>query len=108
MTAQAEIEELLAVAEDADDALRGAVQRLAAEPEISWAGVAFAEDGELTLGPSAGVEDEQRRQRTPIVFQGTLVGELWTDGDADDTFLASVANLLAAHVLIGWDTGGES
>jgi hypothetical protein len=94
-------------AEEPDDALRDAVSAIAAEPGISWAGVAFVEGGELVLGPSAGTPDETRRTRVPVVFQDVLVGELWVDGDADPGLLDQVATRLSAHVLLGWDTGGE-
>jgi hypothetical protein len=81
---------------------------LADEPGVAWAGIAFLEDDDLVLGPHAGKPDELRRTRTPVVFQGARVGELWVDGDADEVFLARVALLVSAHVLIGWDTRGES
>jgi hypothetical protein len=102
------IEQALAGAPDADDALREAVRTLAAAPGLAWAGIAFEERGTLALGPSAGVEDEVRRHRVPIAYRGDVVGELWVDGDADDAFLAAAAGLLSAHVLLGWDTGGEA
>jgi putative methionine-R-sulfoxide reductase with GAF domain len=92
---------------DADDVLRSAVAAVAAEPEVSWAGIALLEKGVLTLGPSAGVPDETRRQRAPIVFQGAVVGELWVDGDIDVALLERLTTLLATYALIGWDTGGE-
>jgi hypothetical protein len=41
------------------------------------------------------------------VFQGARVGELWVDGEAEQSFLERVALLISAHVLIGWDTRGE-
>lgn len=93
---------------DADDTLRSVVQRLAEEPDIAWAGIAFIEEGAIALGPQAGAADESRRLRTPVVFQGRAVGELWVDGRADVAFLERVALLISAHVLIGWDTRGES
>ncbi len=92
---------------DADDVLRSTVQVLVEEPGISWAGVAFFEDGELVVGPHAGEPDEPRRTRTPVVFQGASVGELWVDGNAEAAFLSQVALVVSAHVLIGWDTRGE-
>ena len=101
------IDQSLSRSEDADEVLRDTVRVLAAEPAISWAGIAFLDTGVLTLGPSAGVADDSRRRRTPITFQGTVVGELWIDGEADEAVLARVASVIAAHVLIGWDTGGE-
>lgn len=93
---------------DPDDVLRSVVAVLADEPGIIWAGIAFLEDGSLTLGPAAGTPAESDRIRTPIVFQGAEVGELWVDGTAEQTFLDRVAVLISAHVLIGWDTRGET
>lgn len=90
-----------------DDALRAAVDLLAAEPRIDWAGIAFLEDGELVLGPAAGAPDEAARSRAPILFQGARVGELWVDGETERPFLEQFAALIAGHVLIGWDTAGE-
>jgi hypothetical protein len=91
-----------------DDILRATVSVLAEEPEITWAGIAFLEDGSLTLGPAAGTPAEARRIRTPILFDEADVGELWVDGVADQASLDRVASLVSAHVLIGWDTRGET
>jgi putative methionine-R-sulfoxide reductase with GAF domain len=102
------IERILGETEDADDVLRGAVGALVSDPEIAWAGFSFLEDGALALGPEAGVPDETRRTRVPITFQHALVGELWADGSPDRALLEHVASLVAAHVLIGWDTGGDA
>ncbi len=102
------IDRIVGASEDADEVLRDTVRVLSEEPSISWAGIAFSEGGELTVGPAAGIPHEARRQRTTITYQGVPVGELWVDGEADSAFLSRVAELLAAHVLIGWDTGGEA
>jgi hypothetical protein len=91
-----------------DDVLRSAVGVLAEEPGIVWAGIAFLEKGDLIVGPHTGRPDEARRVRVSIAFQGTPVGELWVDGEAEEAFLERVAVLLSAHVLIGWDTRGET
>jgi hypothetical protein len=53
------------------------------------------------------VEDASRRKLTTISFKGEAVGEL-RDDDADDALLARIAELLSAHVLLGWDTAGEA
>ena len=92
---------------EADEILRGTVRALLEDPEITWAGIAFVENGDTTLGPSAGEADESRRARMPIVYRGTKVGELWVDGDADPGLLERIAFLIAEYVLIGWDTRGE-
>ena len=93
---------------DADDVLRAVVRVLATEPEIVWAGISFFEEGRLSLGPTAGEPDETRRVRVPVSFQGSNVGELWIDGEAEPAFLERVAVLISAYVLIGWDTRGEA
>jgi putative methionine-R-sulfoxide reductase with GAF domain len=101
------INRILESNEEADDALRETVSVLAGEPGIAWAAIAFLEDGDLVVGPSAGAPGEERRLRVPIAFHGELVGELWVDGEADPAFLERVAVAIAGHVLIGWDTGGD-
>jgi putative methionine-R-sulfoxide reductase with GAF domain len=104
---QAEVDRTLAEIAEADDALRAVVALLASDPGVRWAGVAFVEEGELVVGPSAGTPDPGTRSRTSIAFQGERVGELWVDGTVDPSVLAAVAQAVAGHVLIGWDTGGE-
>jgi hypothetical protein len=106
--ALAAVEQALAGSADADEALRAVVGRLAAERGVSWAGIAFVEEGELVLGPSAGTPDTARRILATVCYKGSLVGELWVDGDADPAFLQAVADRISAHVLLGWDTGGEA
>ena len=103
-----EIERLLAETEEADDVLRGAVSALLGERAVEWAGIAFVEDGPITLGPAAGTPDEARRTRVPVAFHGAVVGELWADGEIDEQLLEQVAQRIAPYVLIGWDTGGET
>jgi len=102
------LDRILNRSRDADEVLRSTVRLLVEEPDISWAGIAFVEEGDLVIGPRAGVPDEARRVRTPVIFQGSGVGELWVDGEADHAFLERVALLVSAHVLIGWDTRGAA
>ena len=59
-------------------------------------------------GRQQGIADESRRIRTPILFQGALVGELWVDGERERAELERIAALVAPYVLIGWDTDGEA
>ena len=54
---------------DADDVLRAVVAKLAADPDIAWAGIGFLEAGELVLGPSAGSPDETRRHVATIAYR---------------------------------------
>ena len=103
----AAIEAALEGSADADDALRETVRILAAQPGISWAGIAFVETTGLVLGPSAGSPNEGRRQRATVSYKDETVGELQIDGDLDRVLLEAVAERISAHVLLGWDTGGE-
>ena len=94
--------------DDADASLRAVVHTIASSESATWAAVAFAENGALSVGPSAGREDDVRRTRTPITFDGSAVGELWVDGEIAAERLRSIAEILAPYVLIGWDTSGEA
>lgn len=103
-----ELDRILDRGGEPDDVLREAVSALADGPNIVWAGIAFLDEEALVLGPSAGEPDPSKRRSVPIVFQGGNVGELWADGDVERTLLEQVADRLSGHVLIGWDTGGET
>ena len=102
------IDAALADAPDADDALRETVRILASQPGIVWAGIAFVETTGLVLGPSAGTPDEARRTQVTVSYKEETVGELQVDGEVDRTLLEAVAERIAAHVLLGWDTAGEA
>ena len=93
---------------DADDVLRQTVATLAAAEGCSWAGIFFLEDGELLLGPQAGVPDEARRVAVPVSWRGGRIAELAVDGDVDRAQLERVAVEIADLCLVGWDTGGEA
>jgi hypothetical protein len=103
-----QIERILAEIEDADEVLRGTVAALVEDPSIAWAGIGFLDDGELTRGPQAGRPDETSRTQVTVAYQGAVVGVLEADGDPDRARLERIATLIAPHVLIGWDTGGEA
>jgi putative methionine-R-sulfoxide reductase with GAF domain len=101
------IDAALEASADADDALRETVRILAEQPGVSWAGVSFVETSGLVLGPASGMQDETRRTTVPVAYKDEVVGELQIDGDADRDLLEAVAERISAHVLLGWDTGGE-
>jgi hypothetical protein len=92
--------------EDPDDVLRAVVAALVAHGACAWAGILFAEDGELILGPSAGEPQPASRTQLPVVFQSDRVAELVVDGCDDETLARQVAGLLGPYCLVGWDTGG--
>ena len=92
---------------DADSTLRAVVATLASQDGIAWAAIAFVESGQMVLGPSAGTQDATKRQTATVRYKQDVVGELWVDGEVDGALLDQVADRIAAHVLLGWDTGGE-
>ena len=102
------LDEILEQGGEADDVLRRVVQLLTAQPGVEWAGVAFVEGDSLVLGPAAGTPDESARSRTPILYDGSLVGELWVDGRTDEGLVSRVATAVSPYVLIGWDTQGQT
>jgi hypothetical protein len=92
---------------DADDVLRAVVRTLVERGSFAWAQISFVEGDALVPGPAAGEPDEERRSTAQVVYRGKRVGELAVDGPADPDLLERVATLVSAHVLLGWDTGGE-
>jgi hypothetical protein len=93
---------------DADDVLRAVVAALVERGGCRWAGILFAEGADLVPGPEAGEPDEAERVEVPIVYRGERVGVLAADRTRDLALLERVAVLVSAHVLLGWDTGGEA
>jgi hypothetical protein len=101
----AAVDRVLVGGGDVDDVLRGVVDALVEAGGCAWAGIFFAEDDDLVLGPSAGEQDPRRRVRVPVVYEQATVAELAADG-ADPALLTSVASSIAEYCLVGWDTGG--
>jgi len=102
----AAVEEIVAKGDDADDVLRAVVAVLVERGGYMSAAIAFSEDGELVPGPQAGTPAARATTRTPVIYGGAEVAELVTDGPADQVLLGRVAELIAEHCLVGWDTRG--
>jgi hypothetical protein len=102
------VERILNRGGDADDVLRAVVEALVRV--YPYAAVWFVEDGELVRGPESGAAGAPAGERVDVVFGGTKVGELEAAGAGPDdrAFLERVATLVSAHVMVGWDTGGEA
>ena len=94
---------------DADEVLRQVVRALTERAGYAWAGVFFAEEGALQLGPHAGEPEEGRRTSVDVVWSGARVAVLAVDGAPleDAAFLERVGVLVSGQCLVGWDTGGE-
>jgi hypothetical protein len=93
---------------DADEQLRQTVSELADREDCAWAGIFFAEEDRLVLGPEAGTPDPERRRTVPVLWRDTRVAELAADGTVDPGELETVAAGIADLCLVGWDTGGEA
>jgi hypothetical protein len=91
---------------DADDVLRAVVEALVADGGCEWAGIFFVENGELVLGPEAGMPNTGARARSTVVYEDDTVAELAADACNDPALLDEVAAAIAPYCLVGWDTGG--
>ncbi len=105
-TAITAVDRLLEAGGDADDVLRAVVSSLVTDGGCAWAGILFAENGELVLGPEAGAQRPGERLQLTVDFKGTTVAELVVDGCPDASVAEHVAAAIAEHCLVGWDTGG--
>jgi hypothetical protein len=99
------VDEVIEAGGEPDDVLRGVMAALVDSGAASWAGILFAESGELVLGPEAGTS-RGAAVRVPVYFSGTPVAELAAEGCDDRALLEHVAGLIGEHCLVGWDTGG--
>jgi hypothetical protein len=106
MSALEAVDRIVGGGGEPDEVLRAVVEALVDEGGCAWAGVLFRESDEYVLGPQAGEPRPEARERLPVVFQDDHVADLVADGCADRALLERVAGLIAAHCLVGWDTGG--
>jgi len=102
------VDEVIEAGGDPDDVLRGVVAALVDSRAASWAGILFAESGDLVLGPEAGEPGTPGGEavRVPVFYGGTPVAELAAEGCDDRALLERVAGLIGEQCLVGWDTGG--
>ncbi len=91
---------------DADDVLRAVVDALVEHGPCTSAAIYFRDEGAFIPGPRAGTPTETAQTLTPVVYGGAEVAELRTAGTAEEALLDRVADLIAVHCLVGWDTGG--
>ena len=100
------IDRILSRDDDADNVLRDVVAALVETGACDWAGILFAEEGELVLGPEAGTQNPDQRLQVPVLFNDARVADLVVDACVDSALAERVATLISAHCLVGWDTGG--
>jgi hypothetical protein len=103
----ATVDEVVAHGGEPDDVLRAVVATLVDSGAATWAGIMFAESGDLVLGPEAGTP-RGGASRVPVHYHGTPVAELAAEGCDDEALLEHVAGLIGEHCLVGWDTGGAA
>ena len=77
------IDRILTRDDDADNVLRDVVAALVDNGACVWAGILFAEEGELVLGPEAGTQSPDRRLQVPVLFNDARVADLVVDACVD-------------------------
>ena len=82
---------------DAADLLQTIVAMIVDRGGAKWAAVLFNDEGELMVGPHAGVAEPGERRTAPIVFEGADVGQLAVDGLDDQPLIERVAALIAPY-----------
>jgi hypothetical protein len=105
----ADVERLVAEAEEADALLRSVVEVLAARTGAGC-GIRFVEEGAWTLGPWGGATGPIAAD-VAVRYDDEIVAELVSTTALDEATRAAwerVADLLAPYCLVGWDTGGET
>jgi hypothetical protein len=91
------VERIAARGGDAADVLHGIVATIVDRGGAKWAAVLFNDEGELIVGPYAGVAEPGERRAVPIVFEGAHVGQLAVDGLDDQPLIERVAVLIAPY-----------
>jgi hypothetical protein len=91
------VERIVGSGADPDEVLQRTVTAIVECGGALWAAVLFNDEGELILGPHAGVAEPGARRCSPIVFQGATVGELAVDGLDDQPLIDRIAALIAPH-----------
>jgi hypothetical protein len=82
---------------DAEDVLQSTVTTLVDRGGAKWAAVLLNDEGELFVGPQAGVAEPGERRQAPIVFQGAHLGVLAVDGLDDQPLIERVAVLISPY-----------
>jgi hypothetical protein len=82
---------------DSEDVLQATVTTIVDRGGAKWAAVLFNDEGELIVGPHAGVAEPGERREAPIVFEGARVGQLAVDGLDDQPLIDRVASLVSPY-----------
>jgi hypothetical protein len=82
---------------DPEDVLQHAVTAIVERGGALWAAVLVNDEGELILGPHAGVAEPGARRQAPIVRDGARIGELAVDGLDDQPLIERIAAALSPY-----------
>ena len=82
---------------DSEDVLQAIVTTIFDRTDATWAAVLFNDEGELIVGPHAGVAEPSERRSAPIVFEGAHLGELSVDGLDDQPLIERLASLISPY-----------
>lgn len=82
---------------DSQDVLQATVTAIVDRGGAKWAAVLFNDEGELIVGPHAGVAEPGDRRTAPVVRDEAHLGELSIDGLDDQPLIELVAALLAPY-----------
>jgi hypothetical protein len=89
------VEEILERGGDPEDVLQAVMTAFVDRGGATWAAVLYNDEGELFVGPHAGVAEPGERRGAPIVLDGAQIGELEVDGLDDQPLIERVAAQLA-------------
>ena len=82
---------------DATDVLQAIVATIVELGGAMFAAVLFYDEGELIVGPHAGVAEPGERREAPIVLDGAAVAQLVVDGLDDQPLIERVAVLISPY-----------
>jgi hypothetical protein len=82
---------------ESEDVLQATVTSIVDRGGAKWAAVLLNDEGELIVGPHAGVAEPGERRTATIVHEGAPLGELAVDGLDDQSLIELVASLIAPH-----------
>jgi hypothetical protein len=81
---------------DSEDVLQATLTAIV-DRGATWAAVLLNDEGELIVGPHAGVAEPGERRTATIVREGAHLGELAVDGLDDQPLIERVASLIAPY-----------
>jgi hypothetical protein len=90
-----EVAQILERGGDPEDVLQAVMTAIVDHGGATWAAVLYNDEGELLVGPQAGVAEPGDRRGAPIVVEGAEIGELEVDGLDDQPLIERLAAQLA-------------